>query len=58
MEKLAVSMENMTNVQKEQGEKLDKLEGRDGEMWRKVVGYIITAIVGVVIGFLFRQIGL
>lgn len=58
VEKLAVSMENMTNVQKEQGEKLDKLEGRDGEMWRKVVGYIITAIVGVVIGFLFRQIGL
>lgn len=58
VEKLAVSMENMTNVQKEQGEKLDKLESRDGEMWRKVVGYIITAIVGVVIGFLFRQIGM
>lgn len=58
VEKLAVSMENMTNVQKEQGEKLDKLEGRDGEMWRKVVGYIATTIVGIVVGFLFRQIGL
>ena len=58
VEKLAVSMENMTNVQKEQGEKLDKLEGRDGEMWRKVVGYIATTIVGIVVGFLFQHFGL
>ena len=34
------------------------LEGRDGEKWRKVMGYIATAIVGVVLGYLFKQIGM
>ena len=37
---------------------VEKLEGRDGEMWRKVTGYIITAIIGIVIGFVFQQIGI
>jgi len=58
VEKLAVSMENMAKAQQEQSEKLEELEGRDGELWRKVVGYAITAAVGLVLGFLFRQIGL
>ena len=48
----------MAETQKEQGEKLEKLESRDGEMWRKVTGYIITAIIGIVIGFVFQQIGM
>ena len=50
---LAQSIKQMAETQKEQGEKLEKLESRDGEMWRKVTGYIITAIIGIVIGFVF-----
>jgi len=38
--------------------KVSTLESRDGEMWRKVTGYIITAIVGIVIGYIFKQIGM
>lgn len=53
---LAQSIKQMAETQKEQGEKLEKLESRDGEMWRKVTGYIITAIIGIVIGFVFQQI--
>lgn len=55
---LAQSIKQMAETQKEQGEKLEKLESRDGEMWRKVMGYIMTAIIGVVIGFVFQQIGM
>ena len=56
--KLASSMESMLKEQERQGERLEALEGRDGEMWRKVVGYIVTAILGIVIGFVFTQLGM
>lgn len=58
VKELAISVKHMAETQKEQGEKLEKLEGRDGEMWRKIVGYVITAIVGMVIGFVFKQLGM
>lgn len=57
VEKLALSIESMVKEQEEQGKRLVTLESRDGEMWRKVVGYIITAIAGIVVGFIFNQIG-
>lgn len=58
VEKLAVNMENMLKVQNQQGNRLEELEGRDGEMWRKVTGYIVTAVISIVIGFIFAQIGM
>lgn len=58
VEKLALNMENMQKEQKEQGERLDSLESRDGEMWRKVTGYIITTVVGIVIGYIFMKMGM
>ena len=58
VEKLALSMENMTKEQEKQGERLEVLEQRDGEMWRKVIGYIITAVVSVTVGFIFSRIGM
>lgn len=57
-EKLAVNMENMLKVQEQQGERLERLESRDGEMWRKVTGYVITAVISIVVGFIFAQIGM
>ncbi len=56
--KLATNMNNMYEEQKQQGERLKILENRDGEMWRKVVGYVITAVVGIVVGFVFNQLGM
>lgn len=55
--KLATGIESMAREQKQQGKKLAELEGRDGEMWRKVTGYIVTTIISIVIGFVFAQIG-
>ncbi len=58
IEKLALSMENMVKEQANQGKRLEELENRDGEMWRKVTGYLITAVIGIMIGFIFKQIGM
>lgn len=58
VKELAMSVKQMAETQKEHGEKLEKLEERDGEMWRKVVGYIVTAVAGIIIGFVFKQIGM
>lgn len=58
VEKLATNMESMVKVQEQQGTRLETLESRDGEMWRKVVGYIVTAILGVVVGFIFTRLGM
>lgn len=58
VEKLAVSMQSMLKEQEKQGKRLEALEGRDGEKWRKVMGHIATAIVGIVLGYLFKRIGM
>ena len=58
VEKLAQSIELMVKEQEKQGRRLEVLESRDGEQWRKAVGYAVTAVVGAVLGFLARQIGL
>ena len=58
VEKLAVNMENMMKIQEKQGDRLEALEGRDGAMWRKVVGIALTAFVSGIIGFVLSQIGL
>lgn len=58
IEKLAQSVESMVGEQEAQGKRLVSLESRDGEMWRKVVGYVATAIIGIVVGFIFTQVGM
>ena len=58
VEKLALSMEGMAQEQKQQGKRLEKLEGRDGEKWRQVVGYAITVLVGAVASYILLRLGI
>lgn len=58
IEKLADSVKSMVKEQETQAKRLISLESKDGEMWRKVIGYVITAVIGVIIGFVFKQIGM
>ena len=58
IEKLAQIVESMVKEQETQGKRLVSLESRDGEMWRKVVGYVATVVIGIVVGFIFTQIGM
>ncbi len=57
VEKLALNMENMLKEQVSQGKRLETLESRDGDMWRKAVGYAVTAIIGIILGYIFKQLG-
>ena len=58
VERPATSIESMAKEQKEQGERLEELEARDGETWRKVKWYILTLAIGAVAGAVFTMIGL
>lgn len=58
IERLTISVQSMVEEQKAQGERLETLENRDGEMWRKVVGCVISAVIGIILGYIFKQIGL
>ncbi len=58
VEKLALSEESMAKAQNRQEERLEELEGRDGEMWRKVSGYVLTAVIGIVLGYIFTRLGM
>lgn len=56
--KLASSIESMVKEQEKQGRRLETLEDRDGAMWRKVVAYGATALVGIFIGYIAQRLGL
>ncbi len=58
VEKMAVSLQSMVKEQEQQGKRLEALESRDGEMWRKVTSYLVTAVAGILIGYIFKQIGM
>lgn len=58
VEKLAQSVESMVKEQERQGKRLEALEARDGENWRKFVGYAISALVSGVVGFLLAWLGI
>jgi hypothetical protein len=58
VEKLALSMERMQQEQEEQGERLDKLEDRDGEQWRKAGSRVIDVALGILVGYIFKLIGI
>lgn len=58
IEKLAANMENMLKEQLRQGKRLEVLENRDGEKWRKVVTYAVTAVVGIMVGYVCNKLGL
>lgn len=58
VEKLALSVESMAKTQAKYGERLEELENRDGEMWRKVSGYVVTTLMGAIITFILMQIGI
>lgn len=58
IERLNLSVNNILREQSEISGRLKKLESRDGEMWRTVIKYAVTAAIGIMVGFIFRQIGM
>lgn len=56
VQRLAQSLESMVEEQERQGRRLQALEDRDGEKWRKLMGYIATAITSGAVTLLLSQI--
>ena len=55
---LAKSVEEMAKSQKRQEDRLEELEGRDGERWRQVTSYVVTLLIGAILTFVLMQIGI
>ncbi len=55
---LAKSVEQMCKEQAAQGKRLETLEGRDGEMWRKAGSYVLSAVISIIVGFALGKIGI
>lgn len=58
VQKLTDSIESMRQLQEDEGKRLTAIEGRDGEMWRKVLSYTVTAVISLAIGAIVTQIGM
>lgn len=58
VEKLALNMENMLKEQEAQGNRLEALEDRDGEKWRTLISYVGTTVIGILIGYIFKMLGM
>lgn len=56
VQRLAQSLESMVEEQERQGRRLQALEDRDGKKWRKLMGYIATALTSGAVTLLLSQI--
>lgn len=57
VERLTITLSNVVKEQDSQEARIELIEAKDGEMWRTFVKYVITAVVGVVVGFVMRNVG-
>ena len=58
VEKMAVSIESMAKEIKNQGAKIEKIESKPADNWEKLVWIIGTAIIGAIIGYVIKSVGL
>lgn len=56
--RLADNVDHLCKKQDSFGKRLDGLEARDGDMWRKVSSHVITTVVGAVVAFLLLKLGI
>ena len=55
---LKTSVDTTIKEQAAIGERVKKLEDKDGDMWRTAVKYVLSAVVGGVVVFMLTQIGI
>lgn len=56
VEKLATNMENMWQELTRQTARLEALENRDGEAWRHVKYYVLTALLSLALGIITKSV--
>lgn len=58
VESLAINMKIMLDKMDDHGKRIDKLEGEDGEKWRTVTTYALSTVIGLLIGYIFKTLGM
>lgn len=53
-EKLTSMNENIDTL----NEKVEVIESRDGDSWRKLISHSATVVIGILIGYILKQIGI
>lgn len=56
VEKMAISMENMTTELRSQGERLTDIESKPGEKWEKLSWVVITALATGILGYILGMV--
>lgn len=57
VERLAITVENLVKRDEVNESRIKALEEKDGEMWRSIVRYAITAVASFVIGYVMKNVG-
>lgn len=55
---LKTSVDNTIKEQAAIGERVKKLEDKDGDMWRTAIKYVLSAVLGGVVVFIMSRIGI
>lgn len=55
--KMAANMDSMLEEQKKQSDRLEKLELIPAQNWQSLIRTILTGVVGILVGYIFTQIG-
>ena len=58
VEKMAISIDTMAKEISKQGQKLEAIESKPAEKWDKFVWLAVAAIVGAIIGFVLKSLGI
>lgn len=57
IEKIATNVENLQKQYASLSDDLESIKNRDGDNWRKMLWFVGTTVVGIIIGFLLKQFG-
>lgn len=57
IEKIATNVENLQKQYVSLSDDVESIKNRDGDNWRKMLWFVGTTVLGIIIGFLLRQVG-
>jgi predicted nuclease with TOPRIM domain len=57
IEKIATNVENLQKQYVSLSDDVESIKNRDGDNWRKMLWFVGTTVVGIIIGFLLKQFG-
>lgn len=57
IEKIATNVENLQKQYVSLSDDVESIKNRDGDNWRKMLWFVGTTLLGIIIGFLLKQVG-